>query len=328
MRGSIGTPTYLTFIYPKKISHLIKDYGKLPREVKFRLSFIKFYEENKNVELTCRRFVISKKTFYKWYKRYQKENINGLFDRPRTPKKKRKPDKREKYKDIVIETRKKYPNWSKEKIASYLKEEHNIEISPSTVYRILKEANLIERSKAKRKEKKQIKSINKKRVKKGIKPKNIGEVIQIDTKHITKKGKTEYQFTAIDVKSRLLYSEIYPTKSSRNARKFLENALKFFEFDIKAVQTDNGSEFLGEFHKYLEKKGIEHYFSYPNSPKTNAIVERVIRTIDEELWLYEGTEHEIDILNEKLRKYIRIYNFKRPHKALNNKRPADIAYTN
>jgi transposase InsO family protein len=45
--------------------------------------------------------------------------------------------------------------------------------------------------------------------------------------------------------------------------------MEYFEFDIKIVQTDNGSEFLGEFDKYLNEIGIEHYFSYPRSPKTN-----------------------------------------------------------
>ena len=46
----------------------------------------------------------------------------------------------------------------------------------------------------------------------------------------------------------------------------------------------NGSEFMGEFDKYLKEIGIEHYYSYPRTPKTNSNVERVIRTIEEELW--------------------------------------------
>jgi hypothetical protein len=30
-------------------------------------------------------------------------------------------------------------------------------------------------------------------------------------------------------------------------------------------QTDNGSEFMGEFDKYLKEIGIEHYYSYPRT---------------------------------------------------------------
>ncbi len=41
------------------------------------------------------------------------------------------------------------------------------------------------------------------------------------------------------------------------------------------------------------------------------------------LWLIEGTKHTIDELNRKLRKYLRIYNFIRPHYALGLRTPAD-----
>ncbi|WP_456399562.1 integrase core domain-containing protein [Persephonella sp.] len=64
----------------------------------------------------------------------------------------------------------------------------------------------------------------------------------------------------------------------------------------------------------MQEEGIQqHYFSYPNSPKTNSNVVRLIRSIEEELWLIEGLEHTIDELNKRLRRYIRIYNFIRPH---------------
>jgi len=65
---------------------------------------------------------------------------------------------------------------------------------------------------------------------------------------------------------------------------------------------------------------IQHYFSYP---KTNSNVERLIRSIEEELWLIEGTECTIDELNRKLRRYLRIYNFIRSHYGLGLKTPAD-----
>ena len=42
--------------------------------------------------------------------------------------------------------------------------------------------------------------------------------------------------------------------------------------------------------------------------------------------MIEGTEHTIDELNRKLRRYLRIYNFIRPHYALGLKTPAELAY--
>ncbi|MEJ5172736.1 MAG: integrase core domain-containing protein [Hydrogenothermaceae bacterium] len=60
--------------------------------------------------------------------------------------------------------------------------------------------------------------------------------------------------------------------------------------------------------------------------QANANVERVIRTIEEELWFIEGTNYEIEELNRMLQKYIRVYNFKRPHYSLGYKTPADLFF--
>ena len=197
MKGIVGTNTYMFSLFPKQILNRIKDI-KLPREVKVRLRWIEHYHKTKNISKTCRYFGISRTTFYKWYERYKKEGIEGLYDRPKTPKNKRKPELRNKYQNLIIKIKKKYPTWSKEKIAMYLKIEKGIEISPSTVYRVLKETNLIERMKLLKRQKKKMKNINRKRVRKGLEATFPGEVVQIDTKHLTQKGKTYYQFTIVD----------------------------------------------------------------------------------------------------------------------------------
>ena len=46
----------------------------------------------------------------------------------------------------------------------------------------------------------------------------------------------------------------------------------FPKVHIVKVQTDNGSEFLGRFHDYLEKSHIPHDFTYLHSPKINGVV--------------------------------------------------------
>jgi putative transposase len=40
----------------------------------------------RHVARTCRRFGISRRTFYKWRKRYKELGQAGLCDRPRRPK--------------------------------------------------------------------------------------------------------------------------------------------------------------------------------------------------------------------------------------------------
>ncbi|MDQ7055059.1 MAG: helix-turn-helix domain-containing protein [Persephonella sp.] len=64
---------------------------------------------------TCRYFGISRTTFYKWYSRYKREGIEGLYNRPKTPKNKRKPTIRNKYQQIIIRVRKNIPHGVKRK---------------------------------------------------------------------------------------------------------------------------------------------------------------------------------------------------------------------
>ena len=55
-----------------------------------------------------------------------------------------------------------------------------------------------------------------------------------------------------------------------------------YPLTIKSMQTDNGSEFLGDFDEYLKSRMIPHYFSYPRCPKINGCVERYNSTLKEE----------------------------------------------
>jgi len=197
MKGIVDTSTYMISLFPKKFLNKVKD-TKLPREVKVRLKWIQHYKKTQNISKTCRYFGMSRITLYRWYERYKKEGLEGLYDKPKTPKNKRKPFIRNKYQQIIIKIRKKYPTWSKEKIARYLETEKGIKISSSTVYRVLKQTNLIKKIKNIRFERKRKRNINRKRIRKGLKATFPGEVVQIDVKHLPFKGTTYYQFTAID----------------------------------------------------------------------------------------------------------------------------------
>ncbi len=77
-------------------------------------------------------------------------------------------------------------------------------------------------------------------------------------------------------------------------------------FEIKGIQTDNGSRFLGEFTKALKKKDIKHYFNYPKYPKGQAYVKRMNRTLQEEFVMYYEDYELEDIyeFNKKMLQYM------------------------
>ena len=302
----------------KKKLDLTKD-----RNIRKRLKWIEYYKKTGNVRKTCRYFGISPTTFYKWKERYEKYGIEGLKDKSKRPHRVRQPQIEPEIEHLIITIREKFPTWSKEKISAFMEKYLSVKVSSSTVYRVLKRNGLIERTrKLKNNYKKKKQKGKKNRTRRGLRADKPGTIL-IDVKYLYWCGKTFYQFTAIDKFTRMGFAKVYSTKSSRNGKRFFQELEEYLPFKIEKVQTDNGSEFLGELDEYLKKRGIEHFFSYPKSPKTNAHVERFIQTTESELWMIEGTEPTTDEMNKKLFEYLKVYNFLRPHQSLNYKTPAE-----
>src|ERR1700739_2279676 len=82
-------------------------------------------EVSGNVAATCRYYGISRKVFYRWKRRYEDEGLEGLKDRSSAPL----------YCPTVTLPR---YHFGPMKIRMYLKRYHDVEISASGVWRILK----------------------------------------------------------------------------------------------------------------------------------------------------------------------------------------------
>ena len=92
-----------------------------------------------------------------------------------------------------------------------------------------------------------------------------------------------------------------------------------------SIQSDNGSEFLREFHKLRNETNTTHYFTYPRCPKQNGRVERLIQTSEYEYWDYQDDLiPELDYLREKTWEWNVIYNTYRPHQSLGYKTPLEF----
>ena len=91
----------------------------------------------------------------------------------------------------------------------------------------------------------------------------------------------------------------------------------FLRRRINIIQTDNGSEFLGEFHKEMKRQNITHQFIYPRMCKINGFIERFNRTVQEEFILRnDEIYYDIPSFKDKLTKYLSWYNYRRPHSSL------------
>ena len=114
---------------------------QLPREVRRRLAILQHAEEvTGNVSMTCRYYGISRQVYYTWLRRYREEARMGLRDRSRRPHH----SPRTTHVDVVgkiLYLRQNY-HFGPGKIAMYLQRYHDVEVSPSGIWRIFKRLDL------------------------------------------------------------------------------------------------------------------------------------------------------------------------------------------
>jgi hypothetical protein len=95
-------------------------------------------------------------------------------------------------------------------------------------------------------------------------------------------GGNSYCLVIVDDYSRFTWVYFLRVKSNvfETFKSFAILAQNQFDFDIKKVRSDNGSEFKNaRIDEYCDDKGIKHEFSSKYTPEQNGIVERKNRTL-------------------------------------------------
>ena len=291
---------------------------ELERGVRRRLAVIRHAQEvSGNVAKTCRYYGISRNLYYKWYRRYVEEGEAGLRDRSRRPLTRPNATDLEVIGKILY-LRQNY-HFGPLKISMYLKRYHDIEISQSGVWRILKRVGM-NRLPASQRNKR-----HEKRWQRYEKPLP-GHQVQIDVKFIEPlKGsrKRYFQFTAIDDCTRLRILRIYERCNQKSAIAFADYVLEKLPFEVVSIQTDNGSEFQSGFHWHLLDRGVRHVYIKPATPRLNGKVERSHRIDNEEFYrqLDGVVIDSAELFNDKLTEWERFYNYHRPHGSLGGQTP-------
>jgi len=108
-----------------------------------RKSMIETYLETHNINQSCRKSRVAINTFRRWYSRYLESGLEGI-KKPKSHINKQLERINKKYKDRIIELKKKHPHWGRRTIASIIRDENNDKkiISPSGVQKILEKAGL------------------------------------------------------------------------------------------------------------------------------------------------------------------------------------------
>lgn len=297
---------------------------KLTEQAKQRIKVLDWRKAHgKNSSLTARHFGIGRMTLFRWQQRVKKFGLLGLNESSKKPKRLRMPVTSWTVVARIVELRKKYPAWSKHKLAAIVKREGMV-CSASTAGRILKRKGMIDKRVSKKKRKSALHP--RMRFPKGLRINHEGQMIQIDTKYIMLVGGAKfYQFTAIDVLSKQRALRVYSSQSSRNGALFLKECIASFPFPILNVQTDNGAPFLKEFDALCKKLHLPHYFIYPRHPKENTYVEISHEADEREFYQNGKVSSLLPVMQKNMKEWENAWNTFRPHEALGQITPLEFS---
>jgi transposase len=279
---------------------------KSPREIRFRW-YLQVDKYHKSVNEVCQIFGISRKTYYKWRKKDCGHGSSAYISRKDHPNLKLTPHIR-----LTIYKAKTLYGYGPKKMKRYLKDNFGIKVSTTIIYRFYRKRYLIKKPQHKLPWYKPMKEPFL-----ALKP---GENVQLDVKYVPSNdelSKWNYQFRFIDTFTNMQHTVDCLDKSSKAAIYAFKEAQKHLPFKITGIQTDNGSEFRGEFAVYLKTHNIIQRFIPKRSAPWNGKVERANRSVDDEYYLNPDKPWK------NLAEYVHWYNYERYHegKGMNGLRP-------
>ena len=273
----------------------------------------------------CERYGISRKTGYKWQKRFNEQGIDGIRELSRAPKHcpHRTPEEVVKR---VLEERQRHPKWGPKKLAQALKrcgDPFQVP-APSTIGGILQRHGLVRRRRRRR----------------GAvgrwpgtltEPQRANHVWGVDFKGWFRTGNGQRcdPLTASDLYSRfVLGCRALSGQTTQIVRPVFEKI--FTEYGVpEVIRVDNGAPFgsrgpcgLTKLSMWWVQLGIRVEFIEPGHPEQNAVHERMHRTLKDETccppkWTHRAQQRRFD-------QWRREFNFERPHEGLAMRCPAEV----
>jgi transposase InsO family protein len=284
---------------------------------------IRTFKKLGSTKLTAESLGIHRTTVYRWVKRAKglsstnvplKTHVTRKSTRPKTIHFALSEDERNK----VVALRR-----VRQVTAEKLVKKLSLPVHPSTVHRLLLKHGLVRKYGYHRRPRFQ----NTLHMHLGN-TKTIG-YLQFDVKYITPQLSglpyTCFEYAVIDIFSRYKEAVILNHLDQDGSMAAILEILPKLPFKPVFIQTDNGLEFQGRFHKMCTDMGLKHHLIHKQTPNENALIERSFRTDEEEFffWLEKAPEN-YDELRNLFADWLHEYNFERPHLGINLKTPYEI----
>jgi transposase InsO family protein len=289
------------------------------------------------VTATAQRFQVDPKTVRKWRDRFLSEGSSGLLDRSSRPRRSPNRTSRLLRRQVVMLRRKR--RWGADRIA------FEVGLAASTVQAILNRAGMGRLDRGDRATDTQpVQRYQRERP---------GELIHVDVKKLAgippgggwqtrgrgypgehaQSRRVGYRFihSAVDDRSRIVYSEILTDEKAATAAGFWNRAAAWYHsigITPERVLTDNGPCYQsGLWHRACAATSTTVKKTRPRRPQTNGKVERFHRILLEE-WAYIRPWTSETQRTHAYDGFIHFYNHHRPHGSLRWATPTDTLKDN
>lgn len=281
-----------------------------------------YFESDLSMSDICKKFGVSRKTGYKWIHRFNETGVEGLKDLSKAPFHPQRIYPKEVI-DQLLDLKMKFSKWGPKKILARFKALNPGINCPSErrLYDIFKDHGLV----TKRRIRKRVPATE---PLKDVKAANDTWTADFKGWFLTKNGEKCEPFTVTDGQSRYVIRCIHLGKKTiSNVWSILESA--FLEYGLpNRFRTDNGPPFgctgAGRITKLsvnLIKAGVVPEWIDPGHPEQNGRHERFHLTLKEAIAVPPAATLATQLRDMK--EFVDVYNFDRPHEALDMKTPAE-----
>jgi len=250
---------------------------------------------------------LSSGKFYDWKRRYGKVNEhNGKIPRDNWLE--------DQEKEAIANYFILHPRDGYRRLTYMMIDEDIVACAPSTVYRVLKDAVLMEKRILKPS-------------KKGtgfIQPLKPHEHWHIDITYLNLGGTFYYLCSVLDGFSRyIVHWDIRESMKEKDVELIIQKGLEKFPGVTPRMISDNGPQFIAkDFKEFIRLSGMTHVRTSPYYPQSNGKQERMQGTIKKEC-IRERNPSTVDQAKRFVSEYVRHYNENRLHSAIGYIAPLD-----
>ena len=244
--------------------------------------------------------------FHEWRKRYGRPNgHNGRMPRDGWLAAWEK--------QAIRDYHERHPLEGYRRLAFMMLDDDIVAVSPSSVYRVLKQAGRLDRK-------------WQKPSKKGagfVQPLQAHEHWHVDVSYLNLGGTFYYLCSLLDGYSRfIVHGEIRESMTERDVETIVQRGLEKFPGQRPRIISDNGPQFIAkDFKEFIRLTGITHVRTSPYYPQSNGKLERWHGSLKSEC-VRPAAATSVEEAGRKISEYVAYYNHTRLHSSLGYVTPA------